>query len=137
MILGDASTKDLNKGDITRELLLGLFGQGLGAGIGTFMQRFTAEDIDRLSQVSADRLYDLAQQNGIRITPAEATNLQSQIAEQKRLMGVPRSANQMGTFTRPAIRKWRTHGATSLIVYLRRRTRGGLVELARNCPEHH
>ena len=98
MILGDASTKNLSQGDLTREFLLGVFGQGLGQGIGKFFQRYTAEDIDRLSQLSADRLYDLAQQNNIRITPAEATNLQSQIAEQKRLMGVPRAANQMGDF---------------------------------------
>jgi hypothetical protein len=98
LILGDASTNSLNQGELTREFLLGVFGQGLGAGVGKFLQRYTAEDIDRLSQVSSDRLYDLAQQNGIRLTPAEATNLQSQIAEQKRLMGVPRAANQMGDF---------------------------------------
>jgi hypothetical protein len=98
LILGDASTKTVNYDPFYKEFLVGALGQGVGVGMGKFLQRYTAEDIDRLSQASADHLYDLAQRHGIRITPAEATNLQSQIAEQKRLIGVPRSANQMGDF---------------------------------------
>lgn len=98
MILGDASTKTPSKDQVIKEFLLGAVGQGVGIGMGRWMQRFNAPDIDMLSQATADQLYDIAQREGIRLTPAEATNLQSQIAEQKRMMSLPVPSNTMRQF---------------------------------------
>lgn len=98
MILGEASTKAPNTDQLIKEFLLGATGQGVGIGMGRWMQRFNVPDIDMLSRVTADQLYDIAEREGIRLTPAEATNLQSLIHEQKRMMSLPAPSNTMRQF---------------------------------------
>lgn len=97
-LLGDASTGTINKGSVATEAALSGIGQGIGVGMGNFASRYAAPDIGRFSQNAANDLYDKAQRVGIKLTPAEATGLQSQIAEQKRLKGVPEALNMMDDF---------------------------------------
>lgn len=102
MILGEASTGDLNEASIAKEGALSTLGQGVGIGMGRFAERFAAPDLARIAtpqaQRSVDELYNKADRIGVKLTPAEATGLQSQIAEQKRLRGIPQSFNVMGDF---------------------------------------
>lgn len=99
VILGDeVSTGDLNKTAIATEGVLSGMGQGVGVGLGRWAQKYVAPDIGRLSTQAADDLYDKASRLKTKLTPGEATGLQSQIAEQKRLTSVPQSANIMDDF---------------------------------------
>lgn len=98
VILGDASTGKLNKTAIATEGALSGVGQGVGAAMGKWASRYAAPDIGRLSEKAASDLYDKADNLSTKITPAEATGLQSQIQEQKRLKGIPQSANLMEDF---------------------------------------
>lgn len=75
-------------------------GQGVGAGMASWLNRYAAPDIGRYSAAATNRLYDKADNIGVRLTPAEATGMESLIADQKRLMGVPQSANITKDFTR-------------------------------------
>jgi hypothetical protein len=99
-LLGEASTNELNPWTVTKEGVTQGLGQGVGAGLASWVGRYAAPDIGRYSAQQAQRLYDLADQHGVRLTPAEATGLASQVAEQKRLAGIPQSANQMKDFAR-------------------------------------
>lgn len=99
-ILGDAAvSKDISVPDVIKEGVNGTFGQGIGMGLGQLFTRNAVPDIGAYSQPATNRILQLADQYGIRLTPGEATNLASLIAEQKRLQGVPQSANIMRTFS--------------------------------------
>lgn len=98
-ILGEASTKELNPMSATKEGVESGLGQGIGLGMGAWLARNAVPDIGHYSQAAMNRLIDTAERYGIRLTPGEASNLASMIAEQKRLQGVPQSANIMRNFS--------------------------------------
>jgi hypothetical protein len=99
-LLGDAATNELNIPKVAYEGAQSALGQGVGAGFASWLQRHAVPDIGRYSAPAANRLMDQADNIGVRVTPAEATGLESLVAEQKRLMGVPQSANVMKDFAR-------------------------------------
>jgi len=99
-LLGDAAvSKDINVPEVIKEGVNSTFGQGIGMGLGQLFTRNAVPDIGAYSQPATNRILQLADQYGVRLTPGEATNLASLIAEQKRLQGVPQSANIMRTFS--------------------------------------
>jgi hypothetical protein len=75
-------------------------GQGVGVGMGAWVARHTVPDIGRFSAPATNRLMDQADNIGVRLTPAEASGLESLVAQQKILNSVPQSANIMKDFTR-------------------------------------
>lgn len=77
---------------------LGAAGQGVGVGIGKVLTRLNPVDIGHYDKVATEALIDKAQKYGIRLTPAEATNLSSIIGDQKRLAASPSASNTMGRF---------------------------------------
>ena len=99
-LLGDAADNELSVPKVLYEGAQSGLGQGVGAGFGAWLARSAAPDIGRYSAPAANRLLDAADRAGVRVTPAEATGLESLVAEQKRLMGVPQSANVMKDFMR-------------------------------------
>lgn len=98
-LLGEAATGDINGMNVAKESIESGLGQGIGLGMGAWLQRNAVPDIGHHSQQAMSRLMDTAERYGIRLTPAEASNLASMIAEQKRLQGVPQSANIMRNFS--------------------------------------
>jgi hypothetical protein len=99
-ILGEASTNELNVPKIAFEGAQSGLGQGVGAGFGAWASRHAVPDIGRYSATQANRVLDQADNIGVRLTPGEATGLESLVAEQKRLNAVPQSANVMKDFAR-------------------------------------
>jgi hypothetical protein len=99
-ILGEASTNELNVPKIAFEGAQSGLGQGVGAGFGAWASRHAVPDIGRYSAAQANRVLDQADNIGVRLTPGEATGLESLVAEQKRLNAVPQSANVMKDFAR-------------------------------------
>jgi hypothetical protein len=99
-ILGEASTNELNVPKIAFEGAQSGLGQGVGAGFGAWASRYAVPDIGRYSATQANRVLDQADNIGVRLTPGEATGLESLVAEQKRLNAVPQSANVMKDFAR-------------------------------------
>lgn len=98
-LLGEAATNDLNGMNVAKEGIEGGLGQGIGLGMGAWLSRNSVPDIGHYSQQAMSRLMDTAERYGVRLTPGEASNLASMIAEQKRLQGVPQSANIMRNFS--------------------------------------
>lgn len=98
-LLGEASTNNINVPGVAREGIESGLGQGIGMGIGQYFARNAVPDIGHYSQQSMQRLMDIADRYGVRLTPGEASNLAGMIAEQKRLQGVPQSANIMRNFS--------------------------------------
>jgi hypothetical protein len=99
-LLGEASTNEVNVPKVAFEGAQSALGQGVGAGFGSWLSRHAVPDIGRYSATQANRVLDQADNIGVRLTPAEATGLESLIAEQKRLNAVPQSANVMKDFAR-------------------------------------
>lgn len=81
-----------------KEGAVGAVGQGIGVGVGRFAQRFAPPDIADFNPQATQNLLAQAQNMGVRLTPAEATNMGSLIGEQKRLAASPRAANEMQRF---------------------------------------
>lgn len=98
-LLGDAATNSVSAPSVVSEAVHNGLGQGIGLGFGRWLQRYAVPDVAQYSQPAANRLADIAERNGIRLTPAELTGLESLTADQKRLMAVPQSANIMRNFT--------------------------------------
>lgn len=73
-------------------------GEGVGAGINGYLQRWLARDISTLDRAQTAQLQRQAQKEGIPLTPAEATGLQSLGATQRMLTQHPASANAMQRF---------------------------------------
>jgi hypothetical protein len=99
-ILGEASTNEVNIPKVAYEGAQSALGQGVGAGMGAWIQRHAVPDIGRYSAPVTNRLMDQADNIGVRLTPAEASGLESLVAQQKILNSVPQSANIMKDFTR-------------------------------------
>lgn len=98
-LLGPAATNHIAIPEVVTQGGHAFLGQGVGAGFGAWLSRNAVPDIAQYSSQNASRLMQAAEQRGIRLTPGEAANLESMIAEQKRLQGVPQSANVMRTFS--------------------------------------
>lgn len=96
MIAGGPS--EYNQASALTEGAVGAVGQGVGNAIGRFATRLNPVDIGHYNQQATADLLHRAEQMGIRLTPAEATNLASLIGEQKRLSGSPNAQNVMGRF---------------------------------------
>jgi hypothetical protein len=77
-------------------------GEGFGAAIGGLVNKFarrrTVRDLENLDQPSIDSLSALAEQQGIQLTPAELTGLQSLISRQELLRDLPASEDVMKNF---------------------------------------
>lgn len=104
-------TQETDMGQAVKEGVLSGAGQAIGGGITKAASRFAAPDIANYSPLLSSDLMRKAESIGVRLTPAEATGLNSLIGEQKRLMGVPQSANIMGEFiegrNKEAMGAWR------------------------------
>lgn len=88
-----------NVGSAVKEGVLGGAGQGIGVGLNRFAGRYAAPDLVDYNPQATQHLYDQSQRVGVRLTPAEATGMQSLVGEQTRLQGSPQAANTMRRFT--------------------------------------
>lgn len=73
-------------------------GQGIGAGINAFLGRNAVRDLPRLRPGQASALERQSLREGIPLTPAELTNLESLKATQRILTNMPSSAGIMRDF---------------------------------------
>ena len=73
-------------------------GLGMGAGWNTFLTKKVVRDIADLDQGATDTLLNMAKSQGIDLTPAEATGLQSLISRQELLRDLPASADVIQKF---------------------------------------
>jgi hypothetical protein len=96
--LGKAATNEINPIPVAIEGVTGGAGQGIGLGVGKLAERKAVADISRFDPARTKAAYDAAKNAGIPITPAEATNLASLKAQQKRLGNTTTTSNQMGDF---------------------------------------
>ena len=74
--------------------------QGIGAGITTLGQRHLVGDISRLDPRATQELARKANEQGIQLTPGEATNLSSLKARQRLLSNFPHTSDEMADFYR-------------------------------------
>lgn len=72
--------------------------QAIPYGIGRLAERSLVRDVGRINPQEVADLQRLAQQQGIQLTPAELTNLQSLKAQQKVLGNIPASQDLLGEF---------------------------------------
>lgn len=99
VLMGDASTKDVNWWNVAGEGLMSGAGQVAGGGMGRSAERAQVRDISRYNPQATQRAYDTARQERITITPGQATGLRSLQAEEKRLnTRVPETSDQMREF---------------------------------------
>lgn len=97
--LGKYLTGDPVSGkDIAIEGVAGGLGQLLGAGAVKFMGRGVARDVGRLNMDDAMRLQNKANQLGVKLTPAELTNLPSLKAQQKALGNLTQTSDDILDF---------------------------------------
>lgn len=73
-------------------------GKLLGKGVQAFKERRLVSDIDKLNQTAIDRLSNLAQTQGIQLTPGEMTGLKSLIDQQWLISNLPNSADTIQSF---------------------------------------
>lgn len=83
---------------VAREGAMAGLAQGIGTGFNALAQRYTTKDIARLDPHRAATLEEKARIRGIRLTPAELTDLPSLKAQQKALGNLPQSADEMDDF---------------------------------------
>jgi hypothetical protein len=100
VLLGEAATNEVNPWAVAGEAAHGGLGHGAGTAVGAWMNKNVVPDIAKYSAEATNALLEKARKAGVRLTPAEATGLESLVGDQKRLMGVPQSANHMKEFTR-------------------------------------
>jgi len=72
--------------------------QAIPYGIGRVAERALVRDVGRINPQEVAELQRLAQQQGIQLTPAEVTNLQSLKSQQKVLGNIPASQDLLGEF---------------------------------------
>jgi len=73
-------------------------GKLIGRGIQAFKERRAVSDIAKLNQTAVDRLSQLADQQGIQLTPGEVTGLKSLINQQWLLSNLPNSSDTIESF---------------------------------------
>jgi hypothetical protein len=98
VLMGDASTSDVDPLSVAQEGAMAGLGQGIGAGITGLVTRSAVPDIARFDPASTARAYRDAQRAGVDITPAEATGLPTLAAQQKRLTNITPTADKMRDF---------------------------------------
>ena len=89
---------NINPTPVVTEGGTAMFGQGVARGLGAVQQRYTVPDIARYDPQRTAQNYAKAQQQGVTITPAEATNLPSLTAAQKRLGNITPTSDVMQDF---------------------------------------
>ena len=89
---------NVNPLSVAQEGGTSFLGQAIGGGIGRYMQRLAVPDISRFDPQRTAQNYALARQQGIKITPAEATDLASLKASQKRLGNITPTSDAMQDF---------------------------------------
>lgn len=94
----DVSTKDLNLVTPVREAIMAGTGEGIGKGMQVFSERALARDFNRMDPAQTAQNYTKAKNQGVDITPAEATDLPSLKADQKRLGNVVATSNDVADF---------------------------------------
>jgi len=94
----DDGKGEYSQAQALKEGALGAVGQGAGVALGRFATRLNPSDIGHYDRTATEDLMRRAEGFGIRLTPAEATNLNSLIGEQKRLSASPSASNIMGRF---------------------------------------
>tara|TARA_R110000868_G_scaffold107984_1_gene295088 strand:+ start:20 stop:2200 length:2181 start_codon:yes stop_codon:yes gene_type:complete len=87
-----------SRSNALKEGVVGMVGQGIGVGLNRWAARRAAPDIRDYDLQATIDLLDKAERIGVRLTPAEATNMTSLIGEQKRLQSSPRAANKINKF---------------------------------------
>lgn len=97
-LLGDASTGDVSPWQVAGEAGSSIVGQGAGAGMGALRTRGAVRDIAQYDEAATQQAYTQARQQGINLTPAEATGLPTLAAQQKRLANITPTANEMRSF---------------------------------------
>jgi len=99
VLLGDRSTNQLEPWQIATEGALAGSGQVLGGALGQGYHRRQVQDIARLDRPETLRAFEQAQQQGISLTPGQATGLRSlQSAEKRLATRVPETIDEMDTF---------------------------------------
>jgi hypothetical protein len=98
LALGGEVVPAPNNLKIAGEGILGAAGQGLSGVATNAMTRYAVRDAAHYNALATRELLDRARQAGVRLTPAEATGLDSLIGEQKRLRSSPAAANIMRDF---------------------------------------
>lgn len=83
---------------VVKEGLTAATGQGIGAGLSAWQQRYAVPEAGRFSQADVNQNVAAANRQGIDITPAEATNFPSLKAQQKWLGNTVQSQNEMAGF---------------------------------------
>ena len=78
----------------------GAVGNFAGNQLARYADRRAVRDIDSLDKKKAERLYELAKEHGIRLTPAELTGLTSLMAQQKRVGQTLSSGDRLAEFYR-------------------------------------
>ena len=73
-------------------------GRLLGKGVQLLKERRAVSDIAKLNQTAVDRLSDLAQNQGIQLTPGEVSGLKSLINQQWLLSNLPNSSDTIESF---------------------------------------
>lgn len=93
-MLGDK----FNTGEVIKETILPMVGQGVGGLAMKFGNRFVARDLARIDPTKAAQLGDDAARVGIDLTPAEQTGLRSLQQQQRVVARTPEGADVMGDF---------------------------------------
>lgn len=97
--IGNAFFEDpVNSGEVYKEAAFAGGGQALAAGMAKFAGRHAARDLSRLDTSAASDLGQKANAFGVRLSPAEQTNLRTLGAKEKVLKELPDSANVMDEF---------------------------------------
>jgi hypothetical protein len=88
----------VNYKPIVDETMMGALGQGVGFGLTAAANRAVAKDIPDLNVQEMRETVRAASRANVRVTPAEASNLSSLKAQQKRLSNTLPAANKMEKF---------------------------------------
>ena len=98
-LLGDRSTNQLEPWQIATEGALAGTGQVFGGALGQGYHRRQVQDIARLDRPETLRAFEQAGQQGITLTPGQATGLRSlQSAEKRLATRVPETIDEMDAF---------------------------------------
>lgn len=98
LLLGRASTGDIEWPEVAKQGIESGIGQAVGVGVNQLVTRHNVRDIAKFDPAKTAQAYDRAERVGVPITPAEATGLPSLAAQQKRLANIPATSDEMKQF---------------------------------------
>ncbi len=97
-----AGEKDFKPTQTAKEAALSAGGQGVGAGVGKFLNRNAVRGVEKTmtpeAQAEIAAMQQKSAETGIPLTPAEITNLPSLKSQQNTLGSLPRSAEPLQDF---------------------------------------